>query len=419
MTTRNQEAPTGAPSDSMREIPDALNAYWPSRIHEDRIMYGEFITDGAVFFAPNTHTDSQPHVYRMTDIQNNGDTFTLTPCAVRDPVSGVVDTPVSTPDTVDTVCDLAGALELGELIHLPEGVLTPVRDTSFLPVGETVIAIADNDPDLPQSLTSLDQPQRNPHSTRDSTVFNTGVENIDSAVQLFIPQTQGHDTVTDYISVQPFSKWTFEDTVIREWTESVFEPGDRVLNACAGKTRLTPPENGEIIRNDVNPDRDADLHVDVGELAAHLDKESFDVIVFDPPWSLYQSNLRYDGNHVRKTGDIRTRIDLDSLPFETPDPSSKSQLGHARLAKENFHWLLKPRGKVVQITFHGTAMPARLQYTQNERVIFDPVGEAKSVIGSIDQKTTASTTESLLNISRETSEHSNNQQTLSVFNAES
>jgi len=224
------------------------------------------------------------------------------------------------------------------------------------------------------------------------------------------------DPVTAYHSVQPFSKWTFEDETIKGWAESHFEPGDRVLNACAGQTRLTPPKGGEIVRNDVNTEREADLHVDVAELAAHLEKESFDVIVFDPPWSLYQSNLRYNGNHVRKNNGGGTRIDLSTLPFETPDSDSKTQLGHARLAKENFHWLLKPEGKVIQITFHGTTMPARLEYQQENRVIFDPVGEAKSVIGSMDRKTEASVEKTLIPADGDSaSKNDSPQRTLGTF----
>jgi hypothetical protein len=239
---------------------------------------------------------------------------------------------------------------------------------------------------------------------------------MDAETSLYIPRSKVNKPVTAYHSVQPFSKWTFEDETIKGWAESHFEPGDRVLNACAGQTRLTPPKGGEIVRNDVNTEREADLHVDVAELAAHLEKESFDVIVFDPPWSLYQSNLRYNGNHVRKNNGGGTRIDLSTLPFETPDSDSKTQLGHARLAKENFHWLLKPEGKVIQITFHGTTMPARLEYQQENRVIFDPVGEAKSVIGSMDRKTEASVEKTLIPADGDSaSKNDSPQRTLGTF----
>lgn len=191
------------------------------------------------------------------------------------------------------------------------------------------------------------------------------------------------DVTTRFIPVPRWTKWTFESPVVRNWAESHLD--GRVLNACAGKTRLA--HDGDIVRNDLDSEIEADTHLDVAELAAHYPAESFDTIVFDPPWSTYQSNLRYDGRHVTKTADgYETRIDMDSLPFSIEGGREKQQLGHARLAKEGFAHLLKPGGKVIELTFHGTCMPSRLGFKRRERVIFDPLGEGKSVIGSVDQK---------------------------------
>jgi hypothetical protein len=155
----------------------------------------------------------------------------------------------------------------------------------------------------------------------------------------------------------------------------------RVLNACAGKTEL--PHDDEVIRNDKDESISADLHVDAAELSAHYPANHFNTIIFDPPWSVYQSNLRYEGRHVGREG---VDIDLSELPVKIRGGRDKEQLGHARLAKEGFDYLLKPDGKVLELTFHGTCMPRRLGYERVERVIFDPVGEGKSVIGSVDQK---------------------------------
>ena len=399
-------------ADRVEPIPDELAAYWPSRIQHDRTWYSQYIAHDERFYAPNEYSDDPPHVYRMTNIGNDGDTFTLEPCAVTTP-AGDQSEPLTEPEYVDTICDLAGAIELGELVHLPKGTLQVVGETTFISIDETTISISESGDDAQELLHRLDQP------TGPTTTTTTGIEEalttVDAETSLYVPQNEIEKPVTEYHSVQPFSKWTFEDQTIKDWCESHFEPGDRVLNACAGKTRLTPPSGGEIVRNDVNTDRNADLHVDVAELAAHLDQASFDVIVFDPPWSLYQSNLRYNGNHVRKNNGGGTRIDLSTLPFETPDSDSKTQLGHARLAKENFHYLLKPQGKVVQLTFHGTTMPARLEYQQENRVIFDPVGEAKSVIGSMDRKTDASVEKTLIGSGTSDAGEQSPQQTLTRF----
>ena len=88
-----------------------------------------------------------------------------------------------------------------------------------------------------------------------------------------------------YYAVQP-NKWTFQSDKIREWVESHLQGS--VLNACAGKTYLQ--HSGEIVRNDLNEDRDADYHYDVIEIADHFPSNSFDTVVFDPPFSSEQSD---------------------------------------------------------------------------------------------------------------------------------
>lgn len=81
-----------------------------------------------------------------------------------------------------------------------------------------------------------------------------------------------------YVNVPRFTRWTFDLESIRRWAE--WHLDGRVLNACAGKNHLH--HDDEIVRNDINFDRDADLHVDAAELSAHFPAESFDTIVFDP-----------------------------------------------------------------------------------------------------------------------------------------
>lgn len=157
-----------------------------------------------------------------------------------------------------------------------------------------------------------------------------------------------------FIPCAQVPKWSFENTAVREWVE--YHLDGRVLNACAGKSRLR--HDGEIVRNDIDEDIDADLHVDIADLADHLEPGSFDRVVFDPPFSVYQSNLRYDGR----------------------------QVGHAKVAKEGFHELLAPGGKVIELGYHGSCMPSRLGYERIERAWFCTVGRHKDVLGSVDVK---------------------------------
>lgn len=182
---------------------------------------------------------------------------------------------------------------------------------------------------------------------------------------------------TDYIETHVHLRWTFQDDKIREWVMEHTE--GTVLNACAGEYRLS--HDGQIIRNDIDDTKVADYHVDVARLPALIEKEQFDTIIFDPPWSMYQANMRYDGRHVTK-GDVE--IDTSELPQELQ--RDKEQIGHARLAKDGFDYMLKPGGKVIQLAYTGACMPSRLGYDRCERVMFDPIGEGKTLIGSVDKK---------------------------------
>jgi hypothetical protein len=197
------------------------------------------------------------------------------------------------------------------------------------------------------------------------------------------PHARKTNVSTAFVPTSRFDRWTFEDANIRRWVEGWLS--GRVLNACAGKTWLN--HDDEVVTNDLDAGIDTDLSVDVAELSKHFEAESFDTIVYDPPWSNYQSNLRYEGRRVHKeVSGRKIEIDLDELPIDIPNGREKEQLGHARLAKEGFDYLLAPGGRVVEITFHGTCMPRRMGYRRLERVIFDPVGEGKAVIGSVDRK---------------------------------
>jgi hypothetical protein len=181
---------------------------------------------------------------------------------------------------------------------------------------------------------------------------------------------------TEYIQTAEHLAETFKDKEIRKWVEEHLD--GFVLNACCGTSQLH--HDSKVWRNDIDESIDADSHVDVARLAAEFESNTFDTVVFDPPWTLYQANMRYDGNHVSK-GDVA--IKMDDLPQDVK--REKTQVGHARLAKDGFDYLLKPGGQVIQLSYSGTCMPGRLNYERLERVMFDPLGEGKTLIGSVDK----------------------------------
>jgi hypothetical protein len=98
-------------------------------------------------------------------------------------------------------------------------------------------------------------------------------------------------------SASMLGRWTFEYTPARNILRE--EMHGRTLNACAGKTELN--HDSEIVRNDMNPERSAEYHIDVTEIADHFQPQSFDTVIFDPPFDEKQAQTKYDGMHA---GDV-------------------------------------------------------------------------------------------------------------------
>lgn len=89
-------------------------------------------------------------------------------------------------------------------------------------------------------------------------------------------------------------KWTFATKMIRDVVIDAIH--GRVLNACAGQTRLDEHKRGiEVVRNDIDEDIDADLHVDVRDIHEHFEPESFDSAVLDPPFDPGRAAKLYEG----------------------------------------------------------------------------------------------------------------------------
>jgi len=166
-------------------------------------------------------------------------------------------------------------------------------------------------------------------------------------------QGRRDDIEMGYYTVQP-NKWTFTSDKIRRWVEKRLH--GRVLNACSGKTKLT--HDGEIVRNDIDEDRDADTHHDVCEIADYFDAESFDTIVYDPPFSQNQANRSYEGK----------------------------QVGDDALAKRQFDELLGPGGRVIQFGFTTTCMPMSMEYERAEVTVFNTLGRMNDYLAVVDEK---------------------------------
>jgi hypothetical protein len=133
-------------------------------------------------------------------------------------------------------------------------------------------------------------------------------------------------------------RWTFQMPKLRHWIESRLE--GQVLNLFGGVTKLTVPfpqkfdihgeESGlySVISNDLNEDLPADLRIDAYDLSKWTPyANSFDTVVFDPPYSAFQAVKTY---------------------------GRKAQLvSHARDVVE---FVLRGNGRVLSLGFNSTGM---------------------------------------------------------------
>jgi len=162
------------------------------------------------------------------------------------------------------------------------------------------------------------------------------------------------DLELSYHTVAP-NRWTFTSDKIRAWVERRLR--GRVLNACAGKTTLA--HDHEIVRNDLNPERNADTHHDVVEIADHFGPQSFDTVVFDPPFDDLQAADKYDS------------LRADSV----------------LAAFEQFATLVRAGGVVVTFGWNSWGMRSHSVFDREETVLFQRGPVKRDVIGTVDRRT--------------------------------
>jgi len=100
-------------------------------------------------------------------------------------------------------------------------------------------------------------------------------------------------------------KWTFATKMVRDVV--LDHVNGRVLNACAGQTRLQK-RGCEFVRNDIDEDREADLHVDVREIHQYLEAETFDAAILDPPFDPGRAAKLYEGWHGQEYSTARDAV---------------------------------------------------------------------------------------------------------------
>lgn len=163
----------------------------------------------------------------------------------------------------------------------------------------------------------------------------------------------GVDLPVTYLRARA-STWTFSDPSVKAWVESRLE--GRVLNLFAGKTKLN--HDGEIVRVDINEERDADHYFDALHVRDHFAVESFDTVLLDPPFSEIQSRKHYDGEHAGKFKHIRDEVAE----------------------------VVRPSGKTLTFGYHSTGMATTRGFEKEELLLINHGGRFPDTIGSVDRR---------------------------------
>ncbi|MDR5657661.1 hypothetical protein RH831_10785 [Halodesulfurarchaeum sp. HSR-GB] len=155
------------------------------------------------------------------------------------------------------------------------------------------------------------------------------------------------------------NRWTFENKKIRRYVEDKLE--GRVLNATAGKTHLKHDQ--DVIRNDIDPEKDADVHVDVRDLLDEFEPESFDTVVYDPPFTKSQADTTYNTDHP----------------------------GYGQAVKSVFDDLLRPGGQLIQVGYTSNGMPLDWGYERTHIGLMNTFGRQYDILITVDLNSRTST----------------------------
>jgi len=155
-------------------------------------------------------------------------------------------------------------------------------------------------------------------------------------------------------SKRVFGRWTFEYKPAREFVEKRLR--GRVLNACAGKTELS--HDGKVLRNDLNPEIDAETHVDVTNLRSCYPPQSFDTVVFDPPFDDLQAADKYDS--------LRADSVLEAF--------------------DQFAEIVRPNGLVITFGWNSWGMRSHDHFAREETVLFQRGPVKRDVIAAVDRR---------------------------------
>jgi len=147
-------------------------------------------------------------------------------------------------------------------------------------------------------------------------------------------------------------KYTFESPKIKNWVE--LKATGLVLNLFAGKTILDLDE----VRNDIDKTMNAEFHKDAFDFVKEWNREKFETIILDPPYSYRKSMEMYNNNR-----NSRFKLIADEIPR-----------------------ILNKYGTVISFGYHSTFMGKKRDFDLIELCVFAHGGSQHCTIGIIEGK---------------------------------
>lgn len=89
------------------------------------------------------------------------------------------------------------------------------------------------------------------------------------------------------------NKWTFKQPKLLSFISNYIPSNSKVLIPFAGKSKFGSIDGSEFIYNDINPEIRADYHMNATELKNVFEKETFDCIITDPPFTYAKARTLY------------------------------------------------------------------------------------------------------------------------------
>lgn len=162
--------------------------------------------------------------------------------------------------------------------------------------------------------------------------------------------------IVDYMKTG-LNKYTFSNRKIFEWTMK--HSRGLILNLFAGKTLLILTE----IRNDADENMPADYHLDALEFVKTWNKDKFDTVILDPPYSYRKSMEFYNGNKASKFNQV----------------------------KDNLPGILNENGIVITFGYHSVSMGQKRNFTQERILLMSHGGAIHDTIAVVERKTNGNT----------------------------